>query len=203
VVLLGAVAELLDLLFTLLEEFLCLFVDLLTSLLQDLFARLTRLLLCLGDYLVGLLAGLCAYLFGLFSGFRDYLFGLFLGVFDVPQHSVSLSRHGYCPELGERGIWKFPFEPQATNPSATNSVLMSEKNRGDERLPEGFGRRFWKLVFLLNVGPVAVAVAFYLVVFRGTSDLFWASLSVGVASLTFAAREYFVARSVLVEANEG
>jgi len=66
-------------------------------------------------------------------------------------------------------------------------------------LPEGFERRFWKLVFLLNVGPVALAVALYLVFFRGTSDAFWASLTVGVVALGFATREYIAARSALDE----
>ncbi|MFP4188220.1 MAG: hypothetical protein ACLFR5_02285 [Halobacteriales archaeon] len=73
----------------------------------------------------------------------------------------------------------------------------------DDGLPEGFERRFWKLVFLLNVGPIALAVAFYLFVFRGTSDAFWASLTAGAVALGFAAREYAVARSTLVEDNDG
>lgn len=69
----------------------------------------------------------------------------------------------------------------------------------DDGLPEGFERRFWKLVFLLNVGPIALAIAFYLIFFRGTSDLFWAALTVGVVALGFAAREYVAARSALDE----
>ncbi|MCX2819168.1 hypothetical protein EGH25_07355 [Haladaptatus sp. F3-133] len=73
----------------------------------------------------------------------------------------------------------------------------------DRKLPEGFERRFWKLVLLLNIGPIGIAVAFYLAVFRGTSDLFWASLAGGAVALGFAAREYTVARSTLVEEDEG
>jgi len=72
-----------------------------------------------------------------------------------------------------------------------------------EGLPEGFERRFWKLVLLLNVGPVALAVAFYLAAFRGTSDAFWGALSAGVVALGFAAREYAAARSVLAGGGDG
>jgi hypothetical protein len=78
---------------------------------------------------------------------------------------------------------------------------MEEKAEERDELPEGFERRFWKLVFLLNVGPIGVAVAFYLAVFRGTSDMFWASLTAGAVALGFAAREYAVARSALVDEN--
>jgi hypothetical protein len=80
---------------------------------------------------------------------------------------------------------------------------MNDGGREGDELPDGFERRFWKIVFLLNVGPVGLAVAFYLAVFRGTSDVFWASLSVGFVSLVFAAREYVVARSMLADVKDG
>ena len=75
---------------------------------------------------------------------------------------------------------------------------MEDESHGD-KLPDGFERQFWKTVFLLNIGPVALAIAFYLAVFRGTSDMFWASLAAGVAATVFAARSYRSARSTLVE----
>jgi hypothetical protein len=74
---------------------------------------------------------------------------------------------------------------------------------GGEELPEGFEEEFWKLVLLLNVGPIALAVAFYLAVFRGVSRPFWAALVVGAVALGFAARTYRRARATLVEGGDG
>lgn len=64
-------------------------------------------------------------------------------------------------------------------------------------LPEGFETRFWKLVLLLNLGPIALSVAVFLLVFRGTSRLVWASLAVSVAAFVFAGRTYLAARRQL------
>lgn len=70
-------------------------------------------------------------------------------------------------------------------------------------LPDGFETRFWKLVLLLNLGPIALSVAVLLFVFRGTSRFVWASLAVSVAALVFAARTYLVAREQLEDDHPG
>lgn len=70
-------------------------------------------------------------------------------------------------------------------------------------LPDGFETRFWKLVLLLNLGPIALSVAVFLVVFRGTSRFVWASLGVSVAAFVFAARTYIVARKQLEDDHPG
>jgi len=64
-------------------------------------------------------------------------------------------------------------------------------------LPDGFETRFWKLVVLLNLGPIALSVAVFLLFFRGTSRLVWASLAVSLAAFVFAGRTYIVARRQL------
>lgn len=64
-----------------------------------------------------------------------------------------------------------------------------------------FKRRFWKLVFLLNIGPIALAIGIALAVFHGTSRLVWGSLVVAAVSLVFAGRTYVRARSALSEAH--
>ena len=61
-------------------------------------------------------------------------------------------------------------------------------------LPDGFETRFWKLVLLLNVGPISLSIAVFLVVFRGTSRLVWTSLAVSLAAFIFAGRTYFMMR---------
>lgn len=66
-----------------------------------------------------------------------------------------------------------------------------------EDTPEGFETNFWKLVFLLNVGPVAFVIAVLQFVFRGTSNLVWASLAVSVVSFLFAGRTYLAVREQL------
>jgi len=64
-----------------------------------------------------------------------------------------------------------------------------------------FKRRFWKLVFLLNIGPIALAVGVSLAVFHGTSRFVWGALAVAAVSLLFAGRTYVRARSALDEAH--
>ena len=66
-------------------------------------------------------------------------------------------------------------------------------------VPESFEARFWKLVLLLNVGPIALSIAVFLAVFEGVSRLFWTSLSVSFVSFAFAGRTYLVARKELDE----
>jgi len=63
-----------------------------------------------------------------------------------------------------------------------------------EDIPEGFETNFWKLVFLLNVGPVALVLAVLQFVFRGTSNMVWASLVVSAVSFFFAGRTYLAVR---------
>ncbi len=70
------------------------------------------------------------------------------------------------------------------------------------RVPESFERRFWKLVFLLNVGPIALSLAAFLAFFEGVSRLFWTCLAVSFVSFAFAGRTYLVARKELEAAQE-
>lgn len=69
-------------------------------------------------------------------------------------------------------------------------------------VPESFEARFWKLVFLLNVGPIALSLAAFLVFFEGVSRLFWTCLAVSFVSFLFAGRTYIVARKELEAAHE-
>lgn len=71
--------------------------------------------------------------------------------------------------------------------------------RTKRNLPEGFETRFWKLVVLLNLGPIALSVAVLLLFFRGTSRFVWASFGVSIAAFFFAGRTYLVARKQLEE----
>lgn len=69
-------------------------------------------------------------------------------------------------------------------------------------VPKSFERRFWKLVFLLNVGSIALSLAAFLAFFEGISRLFWTCLAVSFASFVFAGRTYIVARKQLEAAHE-
>jgi len=71
-----------------------------------------------------------------------------------------------------------------------------------KNLPEGFETRFWKLVLLLNLGPIALAFGVFLAFFRGTSRYVWASLAVSAVAFVFAGRTYLVARRQLEKKHE-
>lgn len=76
------------------------------------------------------------------------------------------------------------------------------KATGSAGVPESFERRFWKLVFLLNVGPIALSLAVFLAFFEGVSRLFWTCLAVSFVSFLFAGRTYLIARKELKAAHE-
>ncbi len=87
----------------------------------------------------------------------------------------------------------------------------SHKHSGKQRttmdgsrrdIPDGLERRFWKLVLLLNVAPIALAFGVLLAVFHGTSRFVWASLAVSAVAFVSATRTYLTARRQLREVAE-
>ncbi|MDZ7688957.1 MAG: hypothetical protein U5J64_09600 [Halobacteriales archaeon] len=100
----------------------------------------------------------------------------------------------------EVSIWgRREHEPQATNRLVRKFESMGRR-RTD--LPDGFETRFWKLIILLNIGPIALAFGLLLAFFRGTSRFVWASLAVSAVAFLFAGRTYLIARRQIEKSTE-